>query len=93
MIAALNIVALSVLINVSHKFHVMDALRAIQILKCLGLERIKTTEIEFLGLGAAGGEKELRSLHLNCVVNQVSMVNKPQDRKDDFALSFDVGQG
>lgn len=93
MIAPLSKVNSNVLLNISHKFHVMDAVRTMQILRNLGLVTTDSRDIEFLGLGAAGGEKELRSLHLNSVINQVSMVNKPQDRKDDFALSFDTVQG
>jgi len=45
------------------KFHTLDAVRTMQVLRRLGLVNIKTKDIRLLGLGVGSGIKELRSLH------------------------------
>jgi len=46
------------------KFHAIDAVRTMQILRCLRLVTVNTCDIRLLGLGVGNGYKDMVSLHM-----------------------------
>lgn len=78
------------LANLGAGFHILDSIRTMQILRCLGLVSIKTEHIRILGLGTGGGDKEVWTMHVTPTINHVSL-NKPIEGRDDkYALQFDI---
>lgn len=64
--------------QLSDKFHSMDAVRTIQILRCLGLVSRSPATARQLSLGAGPATKDIRSIHLTPEItrgNAVSPIN------------------
>lgn len=78
------------LLNLAQGFHVLDCIRTMQILRCLGLVSIKTEDIRILGLGVGGGDKEVWLMHVMPVINQVSITKPSKGRDDKHAIQFDI---
>lgn len=79
-----------VLKKLGTRFHTMDAVRTMQILRCLGLVTIATDQIEQLGLGAGGGDKDIWHLHFLPSISEAALNNVPSDSRDKSVLVFDV---
>jgi len=54
--------------DLTPKLQTIDAVRSMQILRCLGLVTVKSEDIRLLGFGVADGDKELMALHMEPLI-------------------------
>jgi len=70
--------------RIDHKFHVMDSIRSMQLLRVLGLVTRSTHEIYQIGFGSADGTRDVLGLHLIPSIRQVT-----SDKSVMLELSID----